>query len=114
MTKPKPLDLNMIQEEVLKDYRIQKLYCSSKEAEQGINAAIFLTNEVIEKRIKSASEFWLRYCQAPDLLQKEYPNYYEKWLNYFVRRVKLPKEERKSYMEWLFKTAFKDVLKVKP
>jgi len=64
------------------------------------------TKVVSLQSIKSACEFWLRYCQKPELLQKEYPKIYAKWINYFVERVKLPDEERKSYMEWLFKLAF--------
>jgi len=110
MTKPQPLDLDAVQEEVLEDYRIQKLYCVSKEAERGINAAIFLTTEVIEKRIMLACEFYLRYKDNPKLFADEQNG--EIRVDYNGMNVLLFNKffiPFDKYNDWLFKLAFKDV-----
>jgi len=125
--KPEPLDL----EDLFKC--IERILLTKEEAEQIRKIAttgritimlpktfdkIYLRNDMswehtkqeIIQRIKSACEFWLKYCQVPDLLQKDYPEIYARWLDYFTTRIKEEDEERKSYMEWLFKLAFKDVM----
>jgi len=108
--KPKPLNLDAIQEEVLKDNKLQEYYIGK--GMLGINGAIYKTIWVIEQRIKLACEFYLKYKDKPTLLLKEHPEYES--TEFSVELDENFKEDfndfMKKYNEWLFKLAFKDVL----
>jgi len=116
--KPKPLSLKEFEKWI--DNRRKSLKHQFKSKNYELSARAKLVWEWLgmvkkeykkhKQHLKSKCEFWLRYCQKPDLLQKDYPILYSMWIEYFITRIKDSEEERKSYMEWLFKLTFKDVL----
>jgi hypothetical protein len=110
--KPEPLEGKMKYIEIVPIVQNlkHKVKAKKKGEKEVVGDRIIFGRLFDEDDIKSACKFWLKYCQNPDLLQKEEPDYYAQWLDYFTERVKLPEEGRRSYMEWLFKLAFKSLL----
>ena len=139
MKKPKPIDLEnflilgvkipeeawsvIVSGEPFSEERFRGSWKSGKPAQDKWRSMIItqmtevckesirLTAKEIRERIKSACEFWLRYCQHPEKLQEEHLEDYKKWVVYFAEiRPHQADEDRASYMEWLFKLAFRDVM----
>jgi len=90
--KPQPLDLEKIEEEIIDRFNEHQPHELQEELD--------LIKEVLKQRIKSACEFYLRYKDKLELLEKEHPNLVEY-------------DKNMKYNDWLFKLAFKDVLEEK-
>jgi len=104
--KPKPLDLEEIDEEIIEEL--------NKRQPHDLQTEIDVFKEVIRKRIKSACDFFLRYKGNPSLLIIERPEFREEVENMFLDRYSTAKYgvnvwRLEQYNEWLFKLAFKDV-----
>jgi len=103
VTEAKPLDLEGIKEKIIEDCRKENFTTESYPA---IHFIIDTTIKEIEQRIRSASEFYLLYCDKPNFLVKDYPKL----------KAKVKKVTKESdlfgllaipeYNEWLFKLAF--------
>ena len=127
--KPEPLDLSWIQEEVLEDNRIQEYYVG--ECKKGINATIYITLWIIEKRIRTACNFYRKYVSRPDLLAEEHPELAKIEIDYEsaddvlkeIKRIEdvygingtqaTIRDKLMDYNLWLFKLAFRAVLYTK-
>jgi len=103
--KPQPLDLEETANRILKELSVISCIGDSKGIQYSIKSNIIF---FVKQRLKSACEFYLRYKDKPELLEKEN---HKLW-------VKISNENRittgkitDQYNEWLFKLAFKDVLK---
>jgi len=128
--KPKPLDLEDIENEILNVFEREKLrllnlskekidwnsYYVGRFEELGVLKRIVRTllkeEGLIKQRIKSPCEFYLRYKDKPELLVKEHPKYEKIGIvSYVLQAIEVEKIHQDEYNEWLFKLAFKDVFK---
>jgi len=116
-TKPQPLDLEEVYEQI-KKWAIKEGAVSY----EGATIQIFPTpKELVKKtitkikqRLKSACKFYLRYKDKPELLIKEHPEYKEELPTYYSdieNSLNWKNWKMMGYNEWLFKLAFKDVFK---
>jgi len=112
MNEPKPLDLEVDKEEILKKYKYLTDVRRQKDFEDGFFHAI----ELIKQRIKFACEFYLKYKDNPELLAEEHPEYFSYIYKFEVvgdcKNVLVFKDiliDVDQYNEWLFKLAFKEV-----
>jgi len=113
-TKPQSLDLEGIKKNIIdRVYKEtiyengKKFYKSKKEIPDPIIIALDICFDEIKQRLKSACEFYLRYKDKPELLEKENHKLWVKISN--ENRITTGKVTD-QYNEWLFKLAFKDVL----
>ncbi|MHA1873263.1 MAG: hypothetical protein ACTSVB_04030 [Candidatus Heimdallarchaeaceae archaeon] len=134
MTKPEPLDLKKIVDEIV---RIEYPTYEKSQLASHVKQLKFKIKLILEQRLKSACEFFLRYKDEPELLVKEQKKSISEWRENIYKWCKMQIERKdeckefivwakegwwihsgithvggkKEYNLWLFKIAFKSVFK---
>ena len=116
-----PLDLGDVEGKILSEIKREiRLYAGGGdewmdlyEEFEGLNNTFRILEiavNVFKQRLESACEFYLRYKDNPELLRKEWDEYfYEKIVSYYGG-IDVSEVTVEIFNDWLFRLAFKDVL----
>ena len=112
---PEPLNLDKLADEIV---RIEYPTYEKSQLVTHVNSIKFQIKLILEQRIKSACEFFLRYKDNPELLIKLCPEIREieyagnkigDLLDYSYGAWTIVWDDLNEYNEWLFKLAFADM-----
>ena len=115
-----PLDLGDVEGKILSEIKREiRLYAGGGdewmdlyEEFEGLNNTFRILEiavNVFKQRLESACEFYLRYKDNPELLRKEWDEYfYEKIVSYYGG-INVSEVTVEIFNDWLFRLAFRDV-----
>jgi len=108
--KPEPLDLEDLADEIIRVEYPTYEQATNPQMKNSIIREKQQIKFILEQRLKSVCEFWLRYKDNPELFCKEqFKIRWEYYLDIGYLVWNISKKQWENYNEWLFKLAFRGI-----